>query len=251
MLNELSISSVAEEVARALAFATSSNEGAMIVTPLLYPGGGRVVIRIAESEFGFFVSDFGAGRREADLLGGERIFTRIARQTASRFDVRFDSDMIFDIEVPRPALVMATMAVANASKAAVQETAERLSEKRAEDQRASLWMKLEKVFPQTEIIREGSVVGASASWEFDAIVAKDDRQAVFDVVVPHTSAVHHAVSKFLDVRDLGDSAPSRIAVVTDEASTPHLALLGRTAKIIPLRSGAAAYRGAALQPKAA
>ncbi|MEC5383077.1 hypothetical protein VSX64_19805 [Aurantimonas sp. C2-6-R+9] len=251
MLNDLSLSSVAEEVARALAFAKSSNQGAMIVTPLIYPGGGRVVVRIAESENGYLVSDFGAARREADLLNGDRIFTRIARQVAMRFDVRFDSDMIFDIEVPRPALTMATMAVANAAKAAVQETAERLSERKADDQRRALWDKLDKVFPKLEVAREVTIRGASADWIFDASLISNGQRAVFDMVVPHNTAVHSAVSKFLDLRDMGISSPQRIAVLSDEKATPHVALLSRTAKIIPLRSGVAAFRSAAIQARAA
>ncbi|MFL9827464.1 hypothetical protein [Rhodoplanes sp. SY1] len=42
-------------------------------------------------------------------------------------------------------------------------------------------------------------------------------------------AVGSAVTKFLDIRDLGDNAPGRIAVLGDKAATPHLAVLSRTA----------------------
>ena len=101
VIDGLSINQIADEVARALAYSKCSNEGAMIVTPLIYPGGGRVVLRFQESPTGFFISDNGSGRREAELMGGKAIFTRIARLAAERFGVRFDSDMIFDLDVPR------------------------------------------------------------------------------------------------------------------------------------------------------
>lgn len=241
----LSLSVLAEEVARALSYHKTGNEGALVVTPLLYPGGSRVVVKLEESEKDYLVSDYGAGRREAELMGGYRLFTRIARDAAKRYSVRFDSDMMFDLDVPREALTMAVIAVANASQNAVEQTAERLSERRAADQREQLWEKLEKAFRTADVHRQAPVKGASSIWEFDAVVEWNGHQAIFDLVLPHTNAVNAAVAKFLDVRDLGSSAPERVAVVTETAETPHLPLLGRTAKIIPITSGLSAFRHAA------
>ncbi|MGO4439347.1 hypothetical protein [Rhizobium sp. RAF56] len=217
----------------------------MIVTPLVYPGGARVVLRLQESPTGFFVSDNGAARSEADLMGGRAIFARIARGLAERFSVRFDSDMIFDLDVPREALVSAAIAVGNASKYAVDHTAERLSERNASDMRQKLWERLAAVFPRAFVEREAMFMGASSEWKFDAVMESDEHKSVFDLVTPHAASVHAAVSKFLDVKDLGDGAPVRVAVAIDRQKTPHLPLLGRTAKIIDLGSGAEIYKNAA------
>ncbi|RWM26878.1 hypothetical protein [Mesorhizobium sp.] len=245
MVDNISVNAIAEEVARALSFARTSNEGAMVVTPLLYPGGARAVVRINETAEGFFVSDGGGAKREADLMGGRGLFTRIARATAARFAVRFDSDLIFDLEVPREALVTAAIAVANASKTAVEQTAERLSERHANSQRERLSERLTAAFPAADISYDARVKGASAQWTFDAVLKDHDRTVAFDIVLPHANAVHAAVSKFLDLRDLGEDAPARIAVVTDEKATPLIPLLGRTARIINIASAPKAFRAAA------
>lgn len=241
----LSINQIADDVARALAYAKPSNDGATIITPLVYPGGGRVAIRFQESPSGYFVSDFGAGRREAELMGGRSLFARLARLAADRYAVRFDSDMMFDIDVPREALVAASIAVANASKFAVDHTAEKLSERHASDQRAKLWERLEAAFPGAYVAREAAFMGASAQWQFDAILQLDNGHSVFDIVSPHATSVNAAVVKFLDIKDLGDRAPSRIAVALERQNTPHLPLLGRTAKIIDISSRIEAFQAAA------
>ncbi len=245
MIDALSLNQIAEEVARALAYARSTNGSAMVVTPLIYPGGARVVLRFDDSPGGYFISDGGAGRREAELMGGRTVFTRLAREAADRFGVRFDSDMVFDLEVPREALVAASIAVANASKAAVDTTAEKLSEQHATDQREKLWSRLEVAFPGAYVAREAAFVGASAEWKFDAMIEQAERKTVYDLVSPHANSVHAAVSKFLDVRDLGESAPTRVAVMLNKEGTPHLPLLGRTAKIIDITARVETFRLAA------
>ncbi|CDZ47533.1 hypothetical protein [Neorhizobium galegae] len=245
MINGLSVNQIAEEVARALSYSKVGNDGALIVTPLVYPGGGRVALRFQESSAGYFISDYGAGRREAELMGGRAIFTRIARSAAERYAVRFDSDMIFDIEVPREALVAASIAVANASKLAVDRTAEKLSEEHASDQRSKLWERLEAAFPGAYVAREAAFMGASSQWQFDAVLKNENGQSVFDIVSPHAASVNAAVAKFLDVKDLGQDAPARIAVALEKQNTPHLALLGRTAKIIDISSRIETFRAAA------
>lgn len=245
-MTNVSLQEVAAEVAKALAYPKVNNEAALVVTPLLYPGGSRVVVRIMEAPGGgFLVSDYGAARRESELMGGHRVFTRIARDVAARHSVRFDSDMFFDLEVPREALATAVMAVSNASKTATDATAETLSERRANDFREQLWDKLDRAFVGMQVQRQVEVRGASAPWQFDAAVSLRDTIAVFDVVVPHATSVHAAVAKFLDLRDAGEKAPHRIAVLTEPTETPHKALLGRTARMVNLTSAAEGFRIAA------
>jgi hypothetical protein len=95
---------------------------------------------------GFLVSDAGAARREAGLLGGERAFQRIAQDVAKRFGIRFDHNMIFDLDVGETELVPAVMAVANAAKTAVENTAIHLAATEHADHRAYLWDSLQGVY---------------------------------------------------------------------------------------------------------
>lgn len=236
---------VAAEVARALSVAREDERGAYITTPLLYPGGAHALTRIVETENGYLVSDDGLGRFEADLLGGDRLFVRAAREMAERYGVRFDSDMIFDAEVPRDALVTAVIAVSNASKHAVEQTAYRLSDRRLNVEQNRLWARLDRLFGQKIVAREVTVRGASEAWTFDALVTGPHHMAAFDIVKPHGNSVTSAVAKFLDLKELGEKNYARVAVLTDKPETPHLLLLGRTAKIINASDDDSLYEMAA------
>ncbi|TIM97159.1 MAG: hypothetical protein E5Y34_21050 [Mesorhizobium sp.] len=242
---DASTQTVAKEVAQALAFAKETNGVPMVVTPLLYPGGGRVVLRIEQSSEGYIISDFGSARREADLMGGSHLFNQIARKAADRFAVRYDSYMIFDMEIPREALVTAAIAVGNASKYAVEATADALSERRASDQRSILWDILKSSFPSGAVHKSEKFSGRSDAWEFDAVVQIDERPALFEIVTPYPASVNSAIAKFLDVKDIGAEKTIRVAVPTMPERTPHLTLLGRTARIISLDAPQDAFRLAA------
>jgi hypothetical protein len=224
---------VADEVARSLSYAQSSNGLQQIVTPLLYPSGACVVLRLDASRDGYFVSDAGAGRREAELMGGDRIYARIASNQAKRHAVNFDSDLIFDIEVPKDALVAAVVAVANASKEAVRETAERLSERKSELQRERLWRTLFGVFPRDRIIENAEFAGRSETWKFDALV-QAERPMLFHTVAPNPISAQSAVARFLDVKDSGGEETVRVSVATSLTETPHLQLLSRTSRVIQI-----------------
>ncbi|RAI36821.1 hypothetical protein CH338_17075 [Rhodoplanes elegans] len=85
--------------------------------------------------------------------------------------------------------------------------------------------RLDTLFGAAMVARSRVVRGASEDWTFDAVVERAGRLALFELVPPHAVAVGSAVTKFLDIRDLGDNEPGRIAVLGDKAATPHLAVL--------------------------
>lgn len=239
------LTSIAERVAAALVRLSTYDQTARLSTPLLYPGGSMVGVEISRSDDGFLVTDAGGARREAGLLGGERAFARIAIDVAKRYGVRFDHNMIFDLNVTDDELTMAVISVANAAKSAVDETAIRLATSRHADYRAMLLERLERIYDPKSISRRKRVRGSSDEWEFDAVVAIGSRVALFDVVAPQVNAVSHAITKFLDIRDLGDDAPRRIAVLTKKDETPHLPVLARTARVIGVDDPDGVYRQAA------
>lgn len=241
----LTIKEIAQEVARALIKISEYNGTARLSLPLLYPGGSMVAVEISKLRDSFLVTDAGIARREAGLLGGERTFLRIAKDVADRFGVRFDQNMIFELEVSSNDLVMVVAAVANAAKTAVEETAMHLAVVQHADYRASLWNRLEVIHGKTRVERNIHIRGSSDSWEFDAAVKRDRHVSVFEIVVPNANAVNSAVTKFLDIRDLGKQAPNRVAVLTNKDATPHLPVLARTAKWIPIDAPDDAFRAAA------
>jgi hypothetical protein len=246
-LASLRISEVAESVARALIKVQSREHVARISLPLLYPGGSMVGVEISRLRDGFLVSDAGGARRQAEFLGGERTFQRIAREIAERFCVRFDKHMIFDLDVDEPQIVSAVVAVGNAAKTAVENTAIHMASIAHADFRAHLWDRLERIYGPKAVPRKPvKYKGSSEQWEFDAAINLQGTLALFEVVTPNANSVNSAVTKFLDVRDLGEKiAPRRIAVLTDMKKTPRLPILGRTARLLPADASDEDYRKAA------
>lgn len=240
------LTSVAERVARTLVhLSTRDDQVVRLSTPLLYPGGGMIGVEISRSRGGFLVTDAGGARREAGMLGGERTFVRIAGEVAPRYGVRFDHNMIFDLGVADDELAVAVISVANAAKAAVDTTALRLAATEHSDYRATLWRRLERIYEPKSIFRNRPVRGSSDEWNFDAVVSIGPTVALFELVSPHANAVSSAVTKFLDIRDLGEKAPHRIAVLTNRKDTPHLPVLARTARVIGVDDPDDVYRRAA------
>jgi len=242
---QTNIADIATEVARALVQITSRQESARLSLPLLYPGGSRVGVEISKLRDDFLVSDAGAARREAGLLGGERSFAQLAPDIAIRYGVRFDHNMFFDINVERSDLVIAVAAIANASKAAVEATAARLATVEHADHQAMLWERLERVFTQKRVVKSFQFKGKSELWEFDAAVQLEGRTSLFEVVTPYANSVNSAVTKFVDIRDLGERAPNRVAILTNKDRTPHFAVLASTARWIASNANDETYRMAA------
>jgi hypothetical protein len=239
----MDLRNIADEVAKTLAYVKDSNGDRLVVTPLLYPSGSRVLIRIDQLEKGFFVSDYGCGANEASMLAGiEGLFRRTASQIAARSGIHFDSDLLFDTDVPREALVTSVISVANASKMAVEQTALKISEIGTVDRRETLWNRLEGAFNRTSVQRNVQVQGASSKWSFDAAVSKDGHKVLFEVVTTSAIAVNAAVTKFFDVRDLGQDAFGRIAVTIDREHTPNIAVLGRTATLLDIKASDEQFR---------
>jgi hypothetical protein len=245
MMIQASIAEIATEVARALVRITARQESARLSLPLLYPGGSMVGVEVSKLRDGFLVSDAGAARREAGLLGGERSFGQLAPDMATRYGVRFDHNMFFDINVERDELVVAVSAIANASKAAVEATAARLIAVEHADYQAMLWEKLERVFTKTRLAKEFAFKGKSEVWEFDAAIQVENQLSLFEIVTPYANSVNSAVTKFTDVKGLGKEAPHRVAALTDKDKTPHLAVLASTARWIAANANDEVYRRAA------
>lgn len=241
----LTLSDLAADVARSLVRVSTVGQTARLSTPLVYPGGGMVGVELSRLRDQFLVTDSGSAHREAGLLGGERAFVRLAREVAERFGVRFDNDMIFDMNVAEGDLVAAVIAVANAAKTAVETTALHLASTPHADHRAALWDRLERIYNTRSVEKRKRVRGSTDVWEFDAVVEHGGKLSLFEVVPPHPISVSSAVTKFLDVRDLGETAPNRVAVLVRKAETPHLSLLARTARVVSATDPDDVFRRAA------
>ena len=96
--------------------------GHYVTTPLMYASGGFVVVRVEPASDKFFVSDFGSGFEEAQLIGEEATFKKVARAVAEANGIGFDPFAFFSVEVSLSQLPGAIAAIANSSQEAVNVT---------------------------------------------------------------------------------------------------------------------------------
>lgn len=217
--------------------------GHYVTLPLIYASGSYVVIRIERAEGTFLVSDFGAGFEEAQLIGGEAIYRKVARAVAETHGIDFDDHSLLRVQVGADQLPGALATVANASQEAVGITALRVSERRHQDDSARLHDRLGRVFGKGSIARDAHVLGASnTEWLVSSLVTIGDRQVAFEPVSKHPNSIVHAAAKFSDIARL-PRAPGRVAVVSDKkALGTYLGVLSHSADVIEARVGDETYR---------
>lgn len=236
------LQAVAAEVARSLASAEMVGGSAFIATPLIYPGGASVVVRMDGHGGRFHVSDAGLGRREVDLMDGQRLYARIGRDVAARFGLSFDDETFFVAEADRSDLVALVALIANASRAAVEATAWRVAERAVRDGREIMRVKLREAFDPADVRLDYHIRGASNDpWSFDAALDTPRGLTLFQMVTPAEQSVYSAVSRFVDVADSADP-PRLVAVLADPDRTSHVRLVERSARTIPLAADLPAWR---------
>jgi hypothetical protein len=236
----------AAEVARALVSTRLMGASAFVSTPVTYPSGSHVVVRLDGSGEKWFVSDDGYGSLEAELMNARATFRRVAPTVAERAGVAFDQRALFVVEATRSELPGAVVAVANASAEAVRRTAIRVEEIHYSTSRALFDERIDATFKGEIIHRQPEISGASGRhWEFTAGVERDGSiMILLDLVRPRPPAVYATVSKFTDVSGL-THAPKGAAVLADaEHTDPHLvSLLSRVVGVtLPASAPAETWR---------
>lgn len=246
-MNNHQLETIAAEVASSLATFELTAGAAFISTPLLYPGGSSVVVRVHQHGSRFFVTDSGLGHRETEMMGGGRLFQKIAPGVAVRFGISFDQEAFFATEAERDELVPAVTLVANASRSAVELTAYRVTDKLVKDTREIMKAKLIRAFDPRLVATDFEFRGASNdSWSFDAAVRSDNGLSLFQLVTPAPLSVHSAIARFVDVADItAPGIPQLIAVLEDRDRTSHLRLVERSAKTIELGADVPVWQRAA------
>lgn len=237
MITKTNNSDTFQEVVRSAAAQLVSHEqisgGNYITTPLMYASGGHVVIRVEKAGDDFFVSDFGVGHEEANLIGGENIYRKVARNVAEANGVGFDSFVIFALKVSEGQLPGAIATVANSSQEAVYITSLKVSERKHKDDNAALYHRLLGIFDQSNIQRDAHIVGSSnTEWHVSSLVTVNSRQVVFEAVSKHPNSIVYASAKFGDIARI-NSPPGRVAVVQSKKSLgTYLGVLSHNSSII-------------------
>jgi hypothetical protein len=219
-------SELIETVAKELIATEHDKNGSFIRTPLTYPSGSLVVIRVHRADDKrFFVSDWGLGYQEADLTGSAIFYARHANPIAAKAGVNFDNQAFFVMEASREQLAGAVVTIANCSQEATIRAADSLAEKTFEDSKERLYERLVSVFRKemslsTRVVAKNiKVVGQSTTeWPIATIVRLPGfaRATIFEPVTKHHHSVASASMKFNDIARLGQEAPARVAMVQNK-----------------------------------
>ena len=235
---ELSISEIATKVAKELSHVEIFDDGARIRTPVLMPSGRQISIRINAMEPKFLVSDDGVGYREAELMGAESNFRRYASIVSQQTGVQFNSFEFFELEAELDNLPGIVAIVADASRMAVQLTAEKLIENLGFEETVQIIEVLRHAFGTNRVNSDVEIRGASnETWHFDALVKADRKDIAVLRVKPSRNSVSSAYVKLDDVRRL-DDAPVGVAALVrrPEFSPEQIILLNRASVIMDLNS---------------
>jgi hypothetical protein len=230
------LSAIAEQVARELATSVETPGGCFIQTPLLYPSGTSVVVRIDGAGDRFFVSDNGMGYEEANGLNEAARFGSVARSLIAGSEIGFDSRFLYAADATNDELVGVVAAVANVSQRAVIEVTLRHEAKKVDSDRKTLIDRLEHAFGVPRVAKDISIRGASnVEWEVTARVeTRDNIVSIFDYVKRHKNSVSSTVAMFHDIARL-ETPPRRIVTVRDMTEMGFfVGLLSQAANVIEL-----------------
>ncbi len=235
--DERNVSLEIEAAMRRLTSGVRHSEGTYITLPVLYPSGAKVVVRVSEqrteNQTKFFVTDFGLGFQEAELMGIDRGFSRVARIVAERSGVGFDEHAFFAVQVDLERLPGAISTIASCSLEAVTTALVRTSEKASVGIARILVEKLEAVFGAERVKRDETLSGDSGhDWTVAATVQSAKGRVVFDVATKSPISITTVATKMDDISRL-KSAPRRFVMVqsTEELGS-YLGVLAHHASII-------------------
>lgn len=237
-----SFSNLVDSVARELVAVDHGTGHSFISTPLMYPSGTSVVVRVEDAVGEYLVTDFGMGYEEATMMGASNIYARHAKSIAETAGVGFDSHSFFVLKVTREQLAGAVATVANCSLEAVNLAAFKLADRKNADAIEILYKRLVTVFPARRVAKDASVIGHSnTEWHVATLVQGERRRAIFEPVAAHHSSIFAASTKFHDIAAAED-APGRVAVVKKKADLKtYLAVLSQAANVIERDAADEAY----------
>lgn len=222
-----------EVAMREIVSAKHRPEGSYISLPALYPSGSSSVVRVSGGPDIFFVTDFGLGHTESELMGFEKVYLRQARIVSKRSGVRFDEHAFFAIKVTADRLAGAIITVANCSVEAVMLAAFKAAEKASADGAVSMIDKLERIFGLDRVDKHRKFLGASNhEWDFAATVNLNGGRTVFEFATKHSSSIASVSMKMNDVSRL-TTAPKRVVMVrSKEDLGTYLGVLSQAANVI-------------------
>lgn len=232
-----------DKIVRDLVRVKHSRDGAILVTPVLFPSGAHVTIRVRLDDSHCLITDDGAAYAEADMMGASVIFKRVGRHVAEETRICFNSFEFFEAKASIETAAGMIAIVADAAKRAVQLTSERLARRSDENVKAIVLDRLRDVFGRDAVTPEAAISGASThAWTVDALVKTGAGAIAVEAVSPSPVSVSAAYLKLDDIRRLDDAPRTYFAIRRKEDfATDQILILSRTAKILDTSGGRSAF----------
>ena len=219
-------------------------ESVNVTLPLFYPSGASVCIGVEPTRFGFSVTDNGLAYREADQIGGDRLFSANVAGVVEDIAVWCDSRAL--LSEARPEALAGAMAdVAAASARLAWKVSSKVSKKVQTEIADFLYQRLREIFGGSRVEPHQKLVGPSTKeWEVDVVVHLKDGTAIFQAVSNHHMSVYPAAAMFHDFSLSGPPIASVGVVKSKEAMGAFYNILAQSGNVIEEAQADQAYKDA-------
>lgn len=227
-----------DKIAGELVRVQESAKGGVIETPVLFPSGAHVTVRVILEAGSCLVTDDGAAYAEADMMGALDIFKRSARIVAEEAGIRFNSYEIFEAQTNIEYAPGIIAIVADAAREAIRITAERAAKRREADSRGRVIERLMEAFGSPNVSSDAIISGSSThEWTVDALVQTPVRPIAVQFVTPSPVSVSSSFMKLDDIRRL-ETAPRTVGALSARTlfKADQLLILGRAAHLIDAKA---------------
>ena len=226
-----SLRETAESVARQIVGVDHTSARSLIWTPLTFPSGSFVGVRLTNGGGTYSLSDMAMSYEETRNVRAQRAFNRHAPKLAEESGVDFDKRSFLLSGIEREQLPGAVITLANCALSAVTLAVHKQSVLDAKESERRLFERLQRLFGHAEEHR--IITGASGTdWDVDASVMVHGRQVLFEAVGSSKQSIYAAVAKYHDIARLPE-APVRIASVSKrEELGSMLGVLSQAASVI-------------------
>jgi hypothetical protein len=226
-----SLSETAEAVARQIVGIEHGAKRSLIWTPLSYPSGSLVGVRLTNGGDTYSIGDMAVAYEEARCQRAHKSFGRHATALAESAGVGFDGRSFFIRDLRADSLPGAVIALANCAHSAATMAVHRQAVLDAHEAEERLFARLQRLFGSVE--RRRPIMGISGTeWTVDAVVRIGDKTALFDAVGSSRQSIYATVAKYHDIARLPEP-PVRVAAVHERAELGSmLGVLSQAANVI-------------------
>ena len=222
-MSQLDLEIIGQDVAKALSRSRVRNAAIFVSTPVTYPNGTGVAVKIDQGEGGFAISDDGYAEVIAEDMGAISAMHRVASGVAERAGLKYERGAFSVDGVERNLLHVAVALVANASAHAVERTIASLEKPKLRRSREVFDRRLKEAFGD-DVLFDVEYFGATGRrWDFNAGVSRAGVfERLFELVSPTIQAIGLANMKISDVRSMTDPPTVTAALIDYDKTEPAL-----------------------------